>query len=249
VANGVLNLSSIPTHEFPTVNNDSLAFLLCSPHVSIQTRQVRATGNGNLTLGKPQPSQGNIDLYQANYLLSFALSDLPYNSGPTTTPQVWTDLMQRFLFTNVYTASNLREYAEPVPLTNITAFYTQVIQSAMKVYMSGAIATANVPGGYTEEQMVFRSSLGHIVTSVILFVFLTIALVAAQFRKRQAAFTFVNVAGALADPDVSQKCVEMTQFKAGTKGEGKELKLVKSGVGQLNFAYQSLSTDEDQELE
>jgi hypothetical protein len=94
--------------------------------------------------------------------------------------------------------------------------------------LSGRLATANVPGGYIEEQMVFTLSLGHIVTSVILFVFLTIALVAAQFRKRRVAFTFVNVTAALADSDVLQKCVEMTQFKAGTTGERKVLKLVTS---------------------
>jgi hypothetical protein len=52
---------------------------------------------------------------------------------------------------------------------------------------------------------------------MILFAFLMIALVAAQFRKRRVAFTFVNVAAALADSDVSQKCVEMTHLKAGTK--------------------------------
>ena len=43
-----VNLSSIPTLKFPS--GDVLAFLLCSPHVSIQTRQVLAAGNGNLTL-------------------------------------------------------------------------------------------------------------------------------------------------------------------------------------------------------
>jgi hypothetical protein len=49
-----VDLSSIPTLKFSTRNGGEnvLAFLLCSPHVSIQTRQVSATGNGNLTLGK-----------------------------------------------------------------------------------------------------------------------------------------------------------------------------------------------------
>jgi hypothetical protein len=45
-----VDLSSIPTLKFPTGN--VLAFLRCSPHISIQTRQVWATGNGNLTLGE-----------------------------------------------------------------------------------------------------------------------------------------------------------------------------------------------------
>ena len=106
----------------------------------------------------------------------------------------------------------------------------------------GPVATENVPGGYTEEQMVFTSSLGHVITSVILFVFLTIALVAAQFRKRRVAFIFVNVDAALAGSDVPQKCMEMEKFKADS-GERKVLKLVPSGDGQFNCAYQSVNED------
>jgi len=121
--------------------------------------------------------------------------------------------------------------APSAPLANITAMYKQIIYSAMKTYLSGAIATDNVPGGYTEEQMVFTSTFGHVIASAILFAFLTIALVAVQFRKKGVEFTFVNVAAALVDSDVPQKCVEMTQSKVGT-GEGKELKLVQSGDGR-----------------
>jgi hypothetical protein len=47
------------------------------------------------------------------------------------------------------------DYIPPAPLTNITGMYKQVIQSAMKTFLSGAIATENVPGGYIEEQTVF----------------------------------------------------------------------------------------------
>ena len=133
----------------------------------------------------------------------------------------------------------------PAPLTNITAMYKQIIHSAMKnTYLSGAIATDNVPGGYAVEQMVFSSSLGHVIISAVFFAFLSIALMAAQFRKKRAAFTFVNVAAALADSDVPQKCMEMTQFKTGTE-ERKVLKLVPSGDGRLNCAYQSIDQDRD----
>ena len=96
----IMDLSAIPTHKFP--NGNVLAFLLCSPHASIpsQSLQVRATGNGNLTLvGKPQQSLGNIDLIQANYVLSNALSALANDSGPTTLAgQLGTDLMEWFIF-------------------------------------------------------------------------------------------------------------------------------------------------------
>ena len=87
--------------------------------------------------------------------------------------------------------------------------------------------------------MVFMSSLGHIIRSAILFVFLTIALVAAQFRKGRVPFTLVNVAAALADSDVPQKSVEMTPFKEGT-GRRKVLKLVHGGDGRLYCVYESV---------
>ena len=222
-----VDLSSIPTLKLPTGN--VVAFLLCEPHVSIQTRQVRATGNGNLTLGKPQRSQGNIDFYQATYLLSNILNKLPTDSGPTSSiRQVGTDMMAQLIFgTNSTGHQVFPDNIPPAPLTNITAMYKQVIQSAMKTVLSGQIATENVPGGYTEEQMVFTASLGHVITSTTLFVFLTIVLVVAQFRKGRATFTLVNVAAALADSDVPQKSLEMMQFKAGTE-ERKVLKVVLS---------------------
>jgi hypothetical protein len=145
--------------------------------------------------------------------------------------------MRRFIFGT--DAANHSLYIPPAPLANITAVYKQVIHSAMKTILGGALGTANVPGGYTEEQMVFTSSLGHVITSAILFAFLTIALVAAQFRKGRVAFTLVNVAAALADSDVPQKCMEMTQFKAGM-GERKVLKLVPGADGRPHCVYESI---------
>jgi hypothetical protein len=236
-----MDLSSIPTLNLSTGN--TLAFLMCSPHVSIETRQVRATGNGNLTLGKTLQRLGNIDFYQANYLLSNALYMLATNSGPTTLPgQLGTDLIEWFIFGGVPSLidDSPPDGYPPAPLTHITAAYKQIIQSATKPILSGQIATVNATGGNIVDQMVFTSSLGHVYTSAAFFAFLMIALVAAQFRKKRAAFTFVNVAAALADSDVPQKCVEMTQFKMGTDSdERKVLKLVPSGDGQLNCAYQS----------
>jgi len=233
-----VNLSSIPTLKFPTGNE--VAFLLCSPHVSIQTRRVRATGNGNLTLEEPRPSQGNIDFYQANYLLSLILSKLPENSGPTSVQgQVGTDLMLWLIFGFVGTDITTMFYMSPAPLSNITAGYRRIIHAAMKTFLSGRIDKENVPGGYTEEQMVFRSSLGHVITSVILFAFLAITLVVAHFRKGRVAFTLVNVAAALADSNFPQKSAEMIQFKAST-GERKVLKLVPGGDGRLYCVYESV---------
>jgi hypothetical protein len=233
-----VDLSSIPTLKLSTGN--VLAFLLCSPHASIQTRQVLATGNGNLTLGKPQRSQGNIDFYQANYLLSRILLEFPDYSGPrSSSGQVGTDMLAKLIFGGDVPDYLPPDYMTLAPLTNITAVYRQVIHSAMKTFLSGEFAAENVPGSYSEEQIVFTSSLGHIITSAILFAFLAIALVAAHFRKERDAFTLVNVAAALADSNVPQKSVAMSQFKAGT-GERKVLKLVPGGDGRLYCVYESV---------
>ena len=245
-----MDLSSIPTLKLPTGN--VLAFLMCFPNVSIETRQVRASGNGNLTLGarETQKRQGNIDFNQANYLLSFVLSTLANSSGPTTfAGQAGTDLMEWFIFggwTPAFESDPPPSDAgfPPGSLANITAAYTLIIQSAMKPFLSGLIDTRIVPGGYIGNQLGFTTSLVHLCISAPLFVLLAIALVVGQFRQRWEAFTLVNVAAALANSDVPQKCVDMTQFKdsEGT-GERKVLKLVRSGDGQLNCAYQSIDQE------
>jgi len=184
-------------------------------------------------------------LREANYLLSNILLEFPTYTklGPISgLSQVVIDLISWLIFGTANL--NISDSPPLAPLTNITAVYTQIIQSAMKTCLSGAFGTQNVSGVYAEEQMGFTSSLGHVIISAIFFTFLAIALVAAQFRKGRVPFTFVNVAAALADSDVPQKCVEMKQFKAGTE-ERKILKLIRSGDGRLNCAYQSIDQDSD----
>ena len=135
---------SIPTLKFPTGNGSEhvLAFLLCSPHASIQTRQVWATGNGNLTLGKHQPNQGNIDLLQANYLLSYILRMLPTGSGPTTTPgQVGTDMMvkssrrKRTHFLALALENKLHWKDQAITRTYLLIWATSTLLHALKFYV------------------------------------------------------------------------------------------------------------------
>ncbi|KDR79181.1 hypothetical protein GALMADRAFT_243078 [Galerina marginata CBS 339.88] len=229
------NFSNIPTLHLS--NGNILAFLLCNPHASIQTRQVRSTGDGTLTLGKHQPSQGNLDLVQVNFLLGGVLSQFATSSGPFTSEVGMADMMIRLIFgDNFQIFSN----APPAPLTNITAVYKQVVQSAMKTFLSGAVNTTNVPGGSIEEQVIFTSSFGHVIASAVLFALLVIALVVAQFREKRNAFIFDNVAAALADSDAPQMFVEKQRL-AGA-GERKILRLVPSASdkGGLNCTYQSV---------
>jgi len=215
------NLSNIPTLQFS--NENLLGILLCSPHASIQTRQVRTTGNGIFTLGKQQPSVGNLDPDQTNYVLSFVLSYLATCSGPLDV-DVGTDMMIRLIFGDKFQAFL---NTPPAPLTNITAVYKQAVQSAMKSLVSGAFATTNVTGGYVKPQVAFRSSLGHVIISTVLFSLLTVVLVAAHFRKERDGFTFVNVAAELADSDAPKKCVEIKESVSA--GEGKILIRVANG--------------------
>ena len=104
---------------------------------------------------------------------------------------------------------------KPTPLTNITAAYKQFIQPTMKTFLSSAISTENVPGGYIEEQMVF--TWHHLWARYLHLRFFSRSLrslVATQFRKRRVAFTFVNVATALADSDAVEKSRKSTKSLA-----------------------------------
>jgi hypothetical protein len=121
-------------------------------------------------------------------------------------------MMIRLLSGNKYI---LYENNPPTLLTNITTVYKQVIQSASKIFLSGACGKFNTTGGLLQEQVVFKSSLGHVIISAILFALLTTGFMVAQFRKRRDLFTLVEVAAALADsPDALQKFVEMKQLAA-----------------------------------
>ena len=219
-----IDLSNVPTLQFS--NENIIAMLLCSPNISIQTRQVRTTGNGIFTLGQYQQRQGNLDLVGVNFLLGNILSEFATSSGP---PQVdmGTDMMIRLFLGNNY---NLNSNTPPAPLTNITTMYKQIIQSATKVFLSGELGVANVTGGLSQEQLVFRSSLGHVIISAISFALLTTSLVVAQFRKRRDSFTLVEVAAALADSDAPQKFAEIKQRQADA-GERRILRLVQSDKG------------------
>ena len=221
-----MNLSNVPTLQLS--NKYTLAFLVCSPHAYIQTYEVRTSGNGIINLGQPQRTQGNLDLDQINYLLSFVLRNFGTSSGPQIYD--WADMMIQLLFGDNFVPQN---NCPPAPLANITAVYKQVIQSAMKTVLSGAVAKANVPGGSTVERVVFKSSSGHVITSTILFALLTLALVAAQFRTGREAFTLIDVAAALEDSDVPRMCGEMKQL-AGV-GDRKILTLVWNDDGGLNI--------------
>ena len=221
-----MNLSNVPTLQLS--NKYTLGFLVCSPHAYIQTYEVRTSGNGIINLGQPQRTQGNLDLDQINYLLSFVLRNFGTSSGPQIYD--WADMMIQLLFGDNFVPQN---NCPPAPLANITAVYKQVIQSAMKTVLSGAVAKANVPGGSTVERVVFKSSSGHVITSTILFALLTLALVAAQFRTGREAFTLIDVAAALEDSDVPRMCGEMKQL-AGV-GDRKILTLVRNDDGGLNI--------------
>lgn len=227
------NFSKIPTLHLS--NGNILAFLLCNPRASIQTSQVRTTANGILTLGQRQRSQGNLDLDQVNYLLGNVLYQFAVSSGPFNSSVGMADMMIRLIFGDDF---QVKSNTPPAPLTNITAVYRQAIQSAMKTFLSGAITTANVPGGFVKEQLVFTSSFGHVIASAVLFALLTMVLVVAQFRTGRDAFTLVEVAAALADSDAVQKCVEKKQLEGA--GERKILRLVPNGKGGLNCIYQSV---------
>lgn len=175
---------------------------------------------------------GNLDPKQTNFLLAFALSSFSDSSGPLNN---WfgTEMQARLIFGQV--PSPYTNIA-PSSLTSITVAYKGVIRSAAKTFLSGGVGTADVPGGILYHQLVFTSSLGHVIASTFLFATLTVAFVIAQFRKGRGAFTLVEVAAAVADSDVPKKCAEMKQREVGVEGtivERKMLELVTNDDGTL----------------
>ncbi|KDR71965.1 hypothetical protein GALMADRAFT_143320 [Galerina marginata CBS 339.88] len=222
-ASNFTDMSALPTLQFS--NGNVLAFLRCFPHASIQTRQVRTTGNGILTLGRTQQQrQGNLDIDQVNAFLGLVMSDFPTSSGPFFDEDGGAAMMVKLMYGDNFTKFR---NIPPAPLANITAVYKLVIQSAMKTLVSGALGTAIVPGGLGEMQLAFSSSLGHVITSAIFFAILMIALVAAQYRVGRDAFTLIHVAAALEGSDVPTEC--RRQLSGEANGEMVQLVHNKEG--------------------
>jgi len=83
-------------------------------------------------------------------------------------------------------------------------------QAAAKVYMTGSLGTAHVPGRVNTSEVVFNSSLPHVIVSTFLFIVLSLFVVVSHFRSgKEDQFTLLGVAAALHDTGIPAKVAQM----------------------------------------
>ncbi|KAG2136398.1 hypothetical protein DEU56DRAFT_805700 [Suillus clintonianus] len=217
------DLTGIPTLQFTAPNNSyELAFLVCKPNITIETREVRTQGSFILEVqplpeGKAYQRQGNLDFMQTSSMLGIATSYLSIDSGPLTS--VWfglgSETQVNFLFSPAQmNAIDLNSIGgvilQPIPLENLTQGYTQIVQAAAKAYITGSEGTAYVPGRVSGMQLIFTSSLPNVIVATISFALLWALTIFAHFRDgKYNDFTLVNVGAALHNSDIPKAFSQM----------------------------------------
>ncbi|KAG8917533.1 hypothetical protein FRC02_003054 [Tulasnella sp. 418] len=84
------------------------------------------------------------------------------------------------------------------PIEEITRSYGQALQSTLKLFVDGTVSYRYVPSRSSRLALVFSSSRPHLVTSTVVFVALSIFVIAVHFRKPVPQFTLFAVASSLA---------------------------------------------------
>jgi hypothetical protein len=252
-----MDFSGLPIVQGNTPNGTiQIVFLHCRPNPSISTHEIRSDGKGTLTVqpdgARSFRKQGNLNPSQTGMLLSAALMDFNLNAGPLHPINGLGPLAQVdfILGKNQAASINLTlgsggagaatTKVAPQPLSGLTAVYTTLAQGAAKVYMTGALGTAHVPGRITTSEVVFDSSLPHVIVSTFLFVVLSLLVIIAHFRSgKEEQFTLFGVAAALHGSRIP------TQFAQMKADEGwSEEKLVDS----LGTRLVSMTKNEDGSL-
>lgn len=220
---------------------------MCSPHPTIETREVRSDNQGILTVfqdDKTHTKQENLKSAQTALMLSFAMSEFKSKAGPDFLSfgskallfgydQI-SNVNTSLEFQGVYTLTPLQQNA-------IADSYVRVLQSITKVYMSGTFGTTYVPGRLSRPAVVFRSSIGSyspfalklsthtwcplpgaLGASTALFSLLTLLLLVANFRSGQGEqFTLSSIAAALNKSDIPSQFAQIKQDAGLTKVSGK----------------------------
>jgi type III secretory pathway component EscS len=101
----------------------------------------------------------------------------------------------------------------------------------MRSYLSGAMATAYVPGRAQSLKLVFTSSLPHVVVSTVLFAFLALFINVCYLRSDTEQFTLFSVAAALAHSNVPAVCEDIKYADRG-RGAMRENVALKSLEGR-----------------
>lgn len=253
-----IDFSGLPMIQANTPDGTwQIVFLHCLPRMAIGTHEIRSDGTGKLTVepdgDRSFRKQGNLNPPQTGMLLSAALSDFETNAGPAfSIDGLGTQAQLEFIFGKSAVAAinltapvgigtnDVMTKLAPQALSNITAVYTTMVQAAAKVYMTGALGTAYVPGRINTSVVVFQSSLPHVIVSTFLFLLLSLLVVVAHFRSgKDERFTLFGVAAALHGSGIPG---QFAQMKTG-EGLSDEM-LIKS----LGSRLVSVNRNEDGSL-
>ncbi|KAJ3481627.1 hypothetical protein NLI96_g7532 [Meripilus lineatus] len=194
----VVQVADTDFHNNSTYN---VSFLVCSPNVVIETREIRNDGHGRLTVMETPytPRQGNLHPGQTSVMFSTALGMLDMGGGPSSilNSEAQTILLLGPTATNISGSFHDPPTLRPLPEADIAEIYAHMLHSATKVYLDGTFSTAYVPGRIWVERVVFASSLPQLIASTILLVILSGILILSHFRKTTPQFTLFSVAAAL----------------------------------------------------
>ncbi|KAJ3481629.1 hypothetical protein NLI96_g7530 [Meripilus lineatus] len=237
VANLTKNPLGRPIIEPDEISVYNVAFLVCSPNIVIETREVRNDGHGQLTVMETSytPKQGNLHPGQTSVMFSTALRELGKSGGPSNS-MFHTESLAILLFgPTVMTQEPSNHSFHPLPAADITELYTRMLHSATKAYLDGSFSTAYVPGRVSVKRLVFVSSLPQVIASTILFVLLLGILILSHFRRTTPQFTLSSVAAALDGseiPSTFAKVKRSADPKTREEEMGqKRVVLVKSDLG------------------
>ncbi|KAF8636260.1 hypothetical protein AX16_011030 [Volvariella volvacea WC 439] len=219
-----------------------IAILACSPNFTIQTVEVQNKGK-NLTVistrsvsnGEDTSSAGNLDRREGDFFFSSIFTELTVETSPAipwagSGSQVQASLMFGWdqvkafnpnLTDQVYSPNNPVVWS-PMAIPDITSMYSRYLQSAAKLYMSGALGTARVSGFVRQPVTAFSVSIGHIIPSTILLIILNIINILAFFRSGKGElFNLLTIGSVLHESNVP---ADMAKFKEDNPNiEGEEL--------------------------
>lgn len=203
-----LNLSGLPAVTVIKRLEDLVAtiplnvsFLVCSPNVVIETREIRHDGHGRLTVMEHSytPKQGNLDPGQTAVMFFNALQELGTYAGPQSVYESFGSESQANLLFGFRNApevgSNLT--LSPLPAADVTENYALLLQSATKAFLDGTLSTAYVPARIPVERLIFVTSLPQVIASTILFGLLLGISIFSHFRRTTPQFTLFSIAAAL----------------------------------------------------
>ncbi|KAF8636259.1 hypothetical protein AX16_011029 [Volvariella volvacea WC 439] len=213
-----------------------MAALACSPNITIET--VEAQNNGrditvlrSLSHNSQDSLPGNLDWRESDFFFPALFDELSRPATPfivgrrgTSTPvQIglvvgWDQLES--IDTYNYNSGD-KVVLRPMPTPNITAMYSNFLQSAAKPYLTGILGNKTLPGIIRSPTLVFTASRAYAITSTVLLAILNVLNIWAFFRSQKGeVFSLFTVSSIM---DGSNVPGEVTRFREDKPTEGTKL--------------------------